>query len=97
MSRAGSDIGYCDSDYRDTFCSQENYNYTEDDIRTNVEALGFKLNEVQLCESTMELYITDAKTGISYDYYDLEYHIYDVWTRQDFLISYNEKFNKEEL
>ena len=93
--RAGSDIGYCDSEFKKDWRTP--FNYTEEDIKANVEALGFKLNHVTLCEKVMDLAIVDLQTGIGYDYYDLEYSVYEVWIKNDFLNSYNEMFNKEDL
>ena len=44
--RAGSDIGYCDSDH-----PKAPFEWCEKDIEANVEALGFELVDVNLGEN----------------------------------------------
>ena len=89
--RAGSDIGYCDSDYRENQ-TISNFVFTEKDIKANIEALGFDLEDVILGENKMDLHLTDKETAIGYDYINLEYHNYETFTRKDFLREYDERF-----
>ena len=86
--RAGSDIGYCDSDY-----PKAPFEWCEQDIKANVEALGFKLEEVILGDYKMRLYIIDKDTHVAYDYEDLEYTTYETFTRRDFLREWDERFS----
>ena len=90
--RAGSDIGYCDSDY-----PKAPFEWCEQDIKANVEALGFKLEEVILGDYKMRLYLIDKNTDLAYDFEDLEYDIYETYTRKDFLTEYTKKWYKEDL
>ena len=86
--RAGSDIGYCDSDY-----PRAPFEWCEQDIKANVEALGFTLEDVKLGDHKMDLYLTDKETHTGYDYIDLPYDIYQIFTRKDFLRDYNERYS----
>lgn len=86
--RAGSDIGYCDSDY-----PRAPFDWCEEDIKANVNALGFDLEDVHLGDNKMDLYLTDKETKIGYDYSDLEYHIYETFVRKDFLREYDERYS----
>jgi hypothetical protein len=86
--RAGSDIGYCDSDYPRT-----NFEWCELDIQANIEALGFELEDVHLSDCVMDLYLIDKDTNVAYDYIDLPYHIYETFTRRDFLKEYDNRFS----
>ena len=61
--RAGSDIGYCDSDH-----PKAPFEWCEEDIKANVEALGFNLDDVNLGDNEMDLYLTDKDTQVGYDY-----------------------------
>lgn len=90
--RAGSDIGYCDSDYRENQ-TISNFIFTEKDIKANIEAMGFDLEDVILGENKMDLYLTDKETAIGYDYINLEYHNYETFTRKDFLREWNERYS----
>jgi hypothetical protein len=90
--RAGSDIGYCDSDYRENN-TVDNFAYTEKDIIANVEALGFNLHDVQLGDKKMDLYLEDKDTYVGYDYLNFEYTIYETFTRKDFLREYDEIYS----
>tara|TARA_R100000278_G_scaffold38353_1_gene34013 strand:+ start:2051 stop:2344 length:294 start_codon:yes stop_codon:yes gene_type:complete len=94
--RAGSDIGYCDSDYRANN-TVENFVYTENDIKANLESLGFELVDITFCDFTIDLYIKDKKTGKEYDFYDLRYDEYEYFIRKDFLNNYDEIFTKKDL
>jgi hypothetical protein len=85
--RAGSDIGYCDSDH-----PKAPFEWCEKDIKANVEALGFELVDVVLGDYKMDLHLTDIDTKIGYDYYDFEYKFYEKFTRKDFLNEYDEKW-----
>jgi len=86
--RAGSDIGYCDSDY-----SRAPFVWCEKDIQANVEALGFCLEDVQLGDYKMDLYLIDKDTDVAYDYEDLEYSTYEKCTRTDFLKDYSNRYS----
>jgi hypothetical protein len=86
--RSGSDIGYCDSDY-----SRAPFEWCEQDIKANVEALGFYLEDVNLGEYKMDLYLTDKDTSIAYDYENLEYDTYEILTRKDFLNEYDNRYS----
>lgn len=90
--RAGSDIGYCDSDYREN----NTHSYICDDFVNNiVEAAGFDLFDAQLGEKTLDLYITDKETDIDYDYYDLSYDELESYTRKEFLNNYDQKHTEK--
>lgn len=86
--RAGSEIGYCDSDY-----PRAPFEWCEQDIKANVEALGFNVADVQLGENKMDLYLEDSDTSVAYDFYDLEYSTYEQFTRRDFLREWDERFS----
>ena len=86
--RAGSDIGYCDSDYQ-----RAPFQWCEQDIKANVEALGFNLADVILGDNKMDLYLKDSENNVAYDFYDLEYSIYEKFTRRDFLREWGERFS----
>ena len=86
--RAGSDIGYCDSDY-----PRAPFEWCEQDIKANVEALGFNLADVILGDNKMDLYLKDSENNVAYDFYDLEYSIYEKFTRRDFLREWGERFS----
>jgi hypothetical protein len=86
--RAGSDIGYCDSDH-----PKAPFEWCEQDIKTNVEALGFMLEEVILGDYKMRLYLIDKDTNVAYDYEDLYYDTYETFTRRDFLKEYDNRFS----
>jgi len=90
--RAGSDIGYCDSDYRENN-TVDNFAYTEKDIIANVEALGFNVYDVILGQDKMDLYLEDKDTLVYYDYYNFEYLLYETFTRKDFLREYDGRFS----
>ena len=90
--RAGSDIGYCDSDYRE----HNTHSYISDDFVNNiVEAAGFDLFDAQLGEKTLDLYIIDKETDIEYDYYDLSYDELESYTRKEFLNNYDQKLTEK--
>ena len=86
--RAGSEIGWCDSDH-----PKAPFEWCEQDIKANVEALGFNLADVRLGENKMDLYLEDSDTNVAYDFYDLEYAFYEVFTRKDFLREWDERFS----
>lgn len=86
--RAGSDIGYCDSDH-----PKAPFEWCEKDVKANVEALGFELEDVILGDYKMRLYLIDKDTNVAYDYEDLEYTTYETFTRRDFLREYDERFS----
>tara|TARA_R100001440_G_scaffold13790_1_gene23756 strand:- start:226 stop:555 length:330 start_codon:yes stop_codon:yes gene_type:complete len=86
--RAGSDIGYCDSDY-----PRAPFEWCEQDIKANVEALGFNLEDVNLGTYKMDLYLTDKDTYVGYDFFNFEYTIYETFTRKDFLREYDEIYS----
>ena len=86
--RAGSDIGYCDSDH-----PKAPFEWCEQDIKANVEALGFNLVGVHLGDYKMQLYLIDKDTDVAYDYEDLEYDTYETFTREDFLRNWDERFS----
>ena len=86
--RAGSDIGYCDSEH-----PKAPIEWCEKDIEANLEALGFSLFDVNLGDYKMDLYITDKDTQVGYDYIDLPYGIYEIFTRKDFLRDYDERYS----
>jgi len=86
--RAGSDIGYCDSDH-----PKAPFEWCEKDIKSNVEALGFNLADVKLGDSKMDLYLEDSDNNVAYDFYDLEYSIYETFIRKDFLREWDERFS----
>lgn len=90
--RAGSDIGYCDSDH-----PKAPFEWCEEDIKANVEALGFELVDVQLFDHGIDLYLVDKKSGIGYDLYNLLYDEYEYFTRKDFIKMADECHNIEEL
>ena len=94
--RAGSDIGYCDSEYRAKH-TVDNFCYTKNDIKANVEAMGFELEDVQFFDHGIDLYLVDNKTGIGYDFFNLRYDEYECYIRKDFLKMADEFWNKEEL
>tara|TARA_Y100000114_G_C11655508_1_gene276378 strand:- start:393 stop:707 length:315 start_codon:yes stop_codon:yes gene_type:complete len=89
--RAGTDIGYCDSDYRENN-TMNNFPYCEEDIIAHLRKLEFYVNAVELREEKMDLYLEDNETLISYNFYDLEYYLYEEFTRKDFLREYDERF-----
>ena len=78
--RAGSDIGYCDSDH-----PKAPFEWCEKDVKANVEALGFELEDVILGDYKMRLYLIDKDTNVAYDFEDLYYDTYKTFTRRDFL------------
>ena len=86
--RAGSDIGYCDSDH-----PKAPFEWCKEDIKANVEALGFNLDDVNLGDNKMDLYLTDKDTQVGYDYYNLEYKLYENFTAKDFLREYDDRFS----
>ena len=88
IMRAGSDIGYCDSDH-----PKAPLELCEEDIKANVEALGFELDSVIIGGNIIELYLTDKDTHVCYDYYDLEQDIYKEFTRKDFLREWDQRFS----
>ena len=90
--RAGSDIGYCDSDYRENN-TVDNFPYCEEDIIAHLRTLQFFVNAVELREEEMDLYLEDNETRVSYNFYGLEYSYYEEFTRKDFLREYDERFS----
>jgi hypothetical protein len=86
--RAGSDIGYCDSDH-----PKAPFEWCEEDIKANVETLGFDLEDVTLGAYKMDLYLIDKDNSVAYDYIDLEYDTYKVFNRNDFLKEYDNRFS----
>ena len=87
MSRAGSDIGYCDSDYRDNNTTDNNP--SSSDIEESFEKSGC----TDVMAITSEHYIDEISfvyEGIFYRRYDLEYSEYDNTTFQDFMIDCDE-------
>lgn len=90
--RAGDDIGYCDSDYRDG-SMLFSHDLSEEIIRGQMSDMGFRLEDVQLGEYMMQLYLCDTDTGVLYDFFDLEIDIYESFTRKDFLKEYDERWS----
>ena len=86
--RAGTDIGYCDSDH-----PKAPFEWCKEDIKANVEALGFHLEDVNLGDYKMDLYLIDKETDITYHYDDLDLSSYETFTRKDFLREYDEIFS----
>jgi len=86
--RAGSEIGWCDSNH-----PKAPFEWCEQDIKANVEALGFNLADVMLGEDKMDLYLEDSDTNVAYDFYDLEYCFYEKFTRNDFLREWDKRFS----
>ena len=89
---AGSDIGYCDSNYRENN-TVDIFSYCEKSMRANLEKLGFEVGHIYLKENNLDLHLTDLDTRISYDFEDLDYDTYETFTREDFLREYDERFS----
>ncbi len=90
--RAGGDIGYCDSDYRENN-TVDNFPYCEEDIIAQLRTKEFFVNAVELREENMDLYLEDNQTLVTYIFYNLEYYLYKEFTRKDFLREYDERFS----
>ena len=86
--RAGSDIGYCDSDQ-----PKAPFEWCEQDIRTNLKAFGFEVGHIYLKDNNFDLYLTDIDTQVGYDFEDLEYTTYEEFTRNDFLKEWDQRFS----
>ena len=86
--RAGSDIGYCDNDQ-----PKAPFEWCEQDIRTNLKALGFEVGHIYLKDNNFDLYLTDIDTQVGYDFEDLEYTTYEEFTRNDFLKEWDQRFS----
>ena len=55
MSRAGSDIGYCDSNYREN--NTVSYMPSEEDVTKHLESMGFDVSDVRVGDKDLDIYI----------------------------------------
>ena len=85
MSRAGNDIGYCDSDYRKN--NTVDFQPSEKEVRESLESLGFSVEDIRLGERDLDLYITHET--IAYDFIDLDWDSYNTFTKDDYLNQYD--------
>tara|TARA_R110001583_G_scaffold35622_7_gene118331 strand:- start:317 stop:661 length:345 start_codon:yes stop_codon:yes gene_type:complete len=91
--RAGSDIGYCDSEYRRNNTNNTYGNISESDVESTVESFGFIMHDANLCEEAIDLYLIDKETEIAYDYFDLSYEDYNRFKRKDYLEYYDQRYS----
>ena len=89
MSRAGSDIGYCDSDYREN--NTVGYTPSEEDVTKHLESMGFDVADVRVGEKDLDIYI--EYEGLAYDLTDLDWDCYKSFGTDDYLTQYDEVYS----
>ena len=86
MSRAGSDIGYCDSDYRE---NNTNRNLPSDEeVTKHLESIGLQVDDLRLGEEDLDIYFVHE--GICYEIHDLDWDDYECFEKEDYLENYSE-------
>ena len=84
MCRAGSDIGYCDSDYRENSSPMLP---SEGDVTNHLVSMGFEVDDLRLGDNDLDIYISHK--GVGYDFIDLSWDDYETFTFQDYLKGYD--------
>jgi hypothetical protein len=89
MSRAGSDIGYCDSDYRANNTAD---NLPSDkEVASHLESMGFDVEDVRVGDNDLDIYINYE--GLAYDLLDLDWDCYETFEKEDYLREYNDVYS----
>jgi|TARA_R100000479_G_C6244330_1_gene150012 hypothetical protein len=89
MSRAGSDIGYCDSNYREN--NTVSYMPSEEDVTKHLESMGFDVSDVRVGDKDLDIYI--EYEGLAYDLIDLDWDCYESFGIDDYLREYDEVYS----
>jgi len=89
MSRAGSDIGYCDSDYRNN--NTVSNLPSEEDVTKHLESIGFHVADVRVGDKDLDIYI--EYDGLAYDLVDLDWDCYESFGMDDYLKEYDDVYS----
>lgn len=89
MSRAGSDIGYCDSDYRKNNTVPNLP--SEEDVTKHLESMGFEVEDVRVGDNDLDIYINHE--GLAYDFIDLDWDCYELFAMDDYLKEYSDVYS----
>lgn len=87
MCRAGSDIGYCDSDYRENHTIDPQPTVKE--IIKSLKNYHFEYIDVQAGDQNIDL--SFEYKGVWYAHYDLPYDLYDEFEFIDYIKEANQK------
>tara|TARA_R100000030_G_scaffold77526_1_gene60442 strand:+ start:446 stop:778 length:333 start_codon:yes stop_codon:yes gene_type:complete len=89
MCRAGSDIGYCDSNYRKN--NTVDYLPSEEDVTNHLQSMGFDVADVRVGDKDLDIYI--EYEGLAYDLVDLDWDCYESFGVDDYLREYDEVYS----
>jgi len=84
MCRAGSDIGYCDSDHRENGSPMLS---SEADVTKHLVSMGFEVEDVRVGDDDLDIYINYE--GVAYEFIDLTWDDYDNFSQEDYLKGYD--------
>ena len=83
--RAGSNIGYCDSEFRNNN-TVPNLR-SEEDVTNHLESMGFEVNDIRVGDNDLDIYIT--YNGLSYDFVDFDWDCYESFDKDNYLKEYD--------
>ena len=87
--RAGSDIGYCDSNYKNNNTVPNLP--SEEDVTNHLESMGFEVNDIRVGDNDLDIYIT--YNGLSYDFVDFDWDCYESFDKVNYLKEYDEVYS----
>ena len=80
MCRAGSDIGYCDSNHRENGSPMLQ---SEGDVTNHLASMGFEVEDVRVGDDDLDIYINYG--GVAYEFIDLSWDDYNNFSQEDYL------------